>query len=88
MEHEYPSADMILLGHTHQSEILHFERGGKERIACIGGTLKQYEDYARKHGIGGRAGQPGICVSLWPDRQEMQGYKNFERAVTEHVRRL
>ena len=88
LEHEYPSADMVLIGHSHQSEMLHFERGGKERIGIIGGTLKLYENYARKHGIGGRAGTPGQCISLWPDHQEMQGYKNFERAVEEHLKRI
>jgi hypothetical protein len=88
LEHEYPSADIILTGHTHQSEVLHFERGGKERIAIIGGTLKLYEDYARKHGIGGRAGTPGNCVELWPDKQLMIGYKNFDLAVGEHIGRL
>ena len=88
LEHEYPTADIILTGHTHQSEMLHFERGGKERIAVIGGTLKLYEDYARKHGIGGRAGTPGMCISLWPDHNEMQGYKNFDRAVSEHINRI
>lgn len=88
LEHEHPSADIILLGHTHQSEVLMFERGGKERVACIGGTLKQYETYARKHGIGGRAGTPGQCIALWPDRQEMQAYKHFDQAVLDHINRL
>lgn len=62
LDFEYPNADIILLGHTHQSENLQFEKGGKDRIGIIGGTMKQYEDYARKHGIGGRAGFPGHCV--------------------------
>lgn len=88
LEHEYPTADVVLLGHTHQSEMLHFDRGGKERIGIIGGTLKVDDNYARKHGIGGRSGTPGMCVALWPDHREMQGYKNFERAVEEHLRRL
>jgi predicted phosphodiesterase len=88
LEHEYPDADIVLLGHTHQSEVLHFERGGKERIGIIGGTLKQVDDYARKHGIGGRAGHPGHCIALWPNKQEMVPYKNFDRAVEEHLRRL
>lgn len=88
MEHDHPSADVILLGHTHQSEVLHFERGGKERLAIIGGTYKQYDTWARKMGIGGHPGQPGICVALWPKHQEFQGYKKFDRAVKEHVRRL
>jgi predicted phosphodiesterase len=88
LEHEYPTADIVLLGHTHQSEALQFDRGGKDRIGIIGGTLKTNDDYARKHGIGGRGGTPGMCVALWPDHREMQVYKNFERAVDEHLRRL
>lgn len=88
LEHEHPSADIILLGHTHQSEILEFDRGGKQRIGVVGGSLKLFEDYAKKHGIGGRAGTPGMCIALWPDQQEMQGYKRFDRAVEEHIARL
>ena len=88
LEHEYPTADIVLLGHTHQSELLQFDRGGKDRIGIIGGTLKTEDQYARKHGIGGRGGTPGMCVALWPDHREMQGYKNFERAVDEHLRRV
>jgi hypothetical protein len=88
MEHDHPDADIILLGHTHQSENLSFERGGKERIAIIGGTLKLYETFAAKHGISGRQSTPGNCVALWPDHQEMQSYKHIDRAVEEHLRRL
>jgi hypothetical protein len=88
MEYEYPNADVVLLGHTHTSEMLEFERGGKPRIAAIGGTFKLYEEYAAKHGIGGRAGFPGISVSFWGNEQEMQGYKFFGRAIEEHQRRI
>lgn len=88
LEHEYPTADVVLLGHTHQSEMLQFDRAGKDRIACIGGTLKSEDEYARKHGLGGRAGTPGMCIALWPDHREIQGYKNLERAVEEHLRRI
>ena len=88
LEHEQPTADIVLLGHTHQSEALQFDRGGKDRIAIIGGTLKLDDEYAKKQGIGGRGGTPGMCVALWPDHREMQVYKNFERGVEEHLRRL
>jgi hypothetical protein len=88
MEHEYPSADVVLLGHTHQSEVLQFERGGKDRIGMIGGTLKTNDEYARKHGISGRSGMPGMCVSLDPQKRSMQGYRYFDRAVEDHLRRL
>jgi predicted phosphodiesterase len=80
MEHEYPYADILLLGHTHQSEGLHFERGGKDRIGVIGGTYKDRDDFARKHGIGGRAGSPGWVVALWPDRRHLQLFKDVKDA--------
>lgn len=80
LDFEHPDADIILLGHTHQSEGLHFEKGGKDRIACIGGTYKDRDDYARKRGIGGRAGSPGWCVALWPDERNMELFKDVENA--------
>lgn len=79
-EHEYPSADVVLLGHTHQSELLHWERGGKDRIISIGGTYKQEDRFARKMGIGGRGGQPGHVVMFWPNEHRMAGFKEFEVA--------
>jgi len=81
MEHEYPDADIIFLGHTHQSELLTFERGGKERIAVIGGTYKVEDDWARQHGIGGRSGQAGICVKLYPNERKMIGFKHIEDSL-------
>jgi predicted phosphodiesterase len=80
MEHEYPEADIIMLGHTHQSEGLHFERGGKDRIAVIGGTYKDSDAWARKRGIGGRSGSPGWVVMLWPGKRQMQLYKDVKVA--------
>jgi hypothetical protein len=80
LEHENPYADIILLGHTHQSEGIHFERGGKDRVAVIGGTYKVDDPFARKRGIGGRAGSPGWAVALWPDRRQMQLYKDVSLA--------
>lgn len=79
-EHEYPQADITFLGHTHQSEMLHWERGGKQRLSVIGGTYKSADDYARKRGIGGRSGQPGHCVVLFPNEHRMIGVKDIEIA--------
>ena len=80
LDFEYPNADIIFLGHTHQSEGLHFEKGGKDRIACIGGTYKDSDDWARKHGIGGRSGSPGWAVALWPDTRGMMLFQDIEKA--------
>ena len=88
LDFEHPNADIILLGHTHQSEVLTFEKGGREVIGAIGGTLKTYDEWARKNGIGGRAGSPGICITLWPDHHEMVAYKHIDRAVEDHIKRL
>jgi predicted phosphodiesterase len=81
MEHEYPDADIIFLGHTHQSEVLHFERGGKERVGIIGGTYKLNDVWARQNGIGGRAGQPGVGVMLSPTERRMTAYKHIEDSI-------
>lgn len=80
MDFEYPSADIAFLGHTHQSEGLHFEKGGKDRVACIGGTYKDSDNFARKHGIGGRSGSPGWAVALWPGERQMQLFKDMRIA--------
>ena len=77
MDFEYPDADIAFLGHTHQSEGLHFEKGGKDRIAVIGGTYKDRDNFARKHGIGGRSGSPGWAVALWPNERKMQLFKDL-----------
>lgn len=81
MEHEYPDADVIFLGHTHQSELLTFERGGKERVAVIGGTYKVEDSWARQNGIGGRSGEAGICIKLFPNERKIIGFKHLEDAI-------
>lgn len=82
MDFEYPQADISFLGHTHQSEGLDFEKGGKDRIAVIGGTYKLGNDeWARKRGIGMRTGWPGHVVLLWPDSHRMEHFKHFDSAV-------
>jgi hypothetical protein len=80
-EYEYPQADVAFLGHTHQSEVLSWERGGRERIAVIGGTYKLDDTYAKKLGIGGRGGSPGITLVFNPKEHEMVPFKHIEQAV-------
>jgi len=77
MEHVYPDADIIFIGHFHQSEGLHFERGGKDRVAVLGGTYKDSDTWARKHGIGNRGGSPGWVVALEPEQRGMQLFKDI-----------
>lgn len=80
LEHEYPEADLVFLGHFHQSEILHFDRAGKDRIAVMGGTYKQTDNWARQRGIGGRSGEPGYGVLFYPNERRMVGFKDMEVA--------
>ena len=77
---EHPDADIVFLAHTHQSEGLQFENGGKDRIAVIGGTYKDCDDFARKHGIGGRAGSPGWAVGLYPNERKMVLFRDLYEA--------
>jgi len=81
LDFEYPQADIVFLGDSHQSEMLFFERGGREIIASIGGTYKQEEIWARQQGIGGRGGSPGHTVLLFPNEHKMIGLKHIEDAV-------
>lgn len=80
LDFEFPQADVVFLGHTHQSEILTFEKGGKERIGLIGGTYKEDDTFARQHGIGGRAGNPGLSIMFFPHEHRMIGFKHIEDA--------
>lgn len=80
LEFEYPQADIAFLGHTHQSELLSFDWGGKERIACIGGTYKIRDDWMRHVGLGTHGGKPGNCVLLYPDTHRMIAIRDIEEA--------
>lgn len=83
MDFEFPQADIAFLGHTHQSEVCMFEKGGRERLAVIGGTYKlQKDDWAAKRGIGMRSGQPGHVVLLYPDEHKMVAFKDFDAATS------
>ena len=80
LEYEYPQADIAFLGHTHQSSLEHFDRGGKDVIAAIGGTYKLDDRWARKKGIGGRGGDPGMTLMLWPKERRMEILKDIDTA--------
>jgi hypothetical protein len=80
LDFEYPEADIVFLGHTHVSEGLHFEKGGKDRIGVIGGTYKEVDPWARKRGIGGSSGRPGHALMLYPNERKMEHFKSIEVA--------
>lgn len=79
-EHEFPQADVAFLGHTHQSEMLESERGGKDRIFLIGGTYKQTDKWAKRQGYGFHPGQPGNVVMFFPGEHKLSGFKQFDVA--------
>jgi len=81
LEHEYPNADICFLGHTHTKEMLHFVRGGKDRLAIIGGTYKVDDEFGAEHGMGrGGVGECGITIALYPDRRQMQAFYTVAEA--------
>ena len=82
LEHEYPTADICFLGHTHTKEVLHFNRGGKDRLAVIGGTYKVDDEFGAEHGMGrGGVGECGITIALSPDRRQMQDFYTVDEAL-------
>jgi hypothetical protein len=82
LEHEHPDADVVFLGHTHQKEALHFNRGGKDRIGVIGGTYKVNDEFGSEHGMGySRGNEGGITLALWPDKRRMQVFYSVAEAV-------
>lgn len=81
-EHEYPNADILFLGHTHQKEVLHFNRGGKDRVAVVGGTYKVDDEFGAEHGMGNsRWNEGGITLALSPHRRNIQAYYTTEDAI-------
>lgn len=82
IEYEYADhkIDIAFLGHTHQSEMLQYNRGDHETLAVIGGTYKVEDTWAQKQGIGRRGGRPGMAVLLYPDEHRMVGFKDIEVA--------
>jgi len=80
LEYEFPGADIVFTGHTHQHSYEVFERGHKQVIAVVGGTYKDPDPWASKMGIGMRAGSPGMTALLWPDERKMEMVNDIETA--------
>ncbi len=85
MEYEYPDADVYLTAHTHQGELLTFDRAGEEKIGAVVGTYKlgvdgRGETWARQMGIGGRAGRAGMAILFYPNEHKMVGFRHTEDA--------
>jgi len=73
--------DFGWVGHVHQSDVEHFERGGKDVLAFVSGTLKQDDKWAAQNGIGGRGQLAGTSIMLFPEEKQMVGFKQFKSAV-------
>lgn len=80
-EYQDDRVDVVFLGHTHQSEMLHFTYGNRDVIGLIGGTYKQNDTWAKQNGISGRAGAPGMAVALYPNKHRAIGFKHIEDAL-------
>jgi hypothetical protein len=82
MEHEYPMADVLFLGHTHQAESLYFKRDHEVdyRYAVIGGTYKVEDEFGAEHGMGSRGHLGGMVLMLSPDKRDISVLKSVEEA--------
>jgi len=80
IEHRYPDADISYIGHSHQAESLYFERGGKKRLAIIGGCYKVDDEYPFKKGIGSGGQMGGLVLQLRPDKKDMEIIRSCEDA--------
>lgn len=89
MEHDYPDADVLFLGHTHQKEVLQFGRGGKDRVAVIGGTYKVDDEFAGEHGLGTGGGNiGGITLAIFPDSKKIVPFYSIQEAEEDLLLRL
>jgi len=86
MEHEFPSADVIFLGHTHQAEFLFFRRDQERRdqetdykYAIIGGTYKVDDEWSLKHGTGSPK-RGGFVLKLDPKKRNIEVLHNVPEA--------
>jgi len=82
MDYEYPSADVIFLGHTHQSEALCFKRDKETEYkwAIIGGTYKTEDEWSAEMGIGNGGKIGGMVLMLSPNKRDIGVMKSVEEA--------
>lgn len=80
-EHEFPSADVIFLGHTHQAEFLFFKRDQETdyRYGIIGGTYKVDDEWPQEHGYG-TSHLGGFVLKLQPGRRDIEILRSAEEA--------
>ena len=89
LEHDYPEADIIFLGHTHQKEVLHFNRAGKDHVGVIGGTYKTSDEFGSEHGYGSCRGNiGGITLAIFPDTKKIVPFYSIQEAEEDLLLRL
>lgn len=89
LEHDFPSADVLYLGHTHMKELLRFTRAGEEHLAVIGGTYKTEDRFGAKHGLGSvRDNGGGITLAFYPDTHKIIPFFSVEEASEDLQNRL
>ena len=81
LEHDYPQADILFLGHTHMKESLKFTRAGKDHLAIIGGCFKIDDEFGSEHGLGSSRGNiGGITLALYPNEKRMETFYTVQEA--------
>ncbi len=81
LEHDYPDSDIVFLGHVHLTEVLSFDRGGKDRLAIIGGTYKIDDEFGSEHGLGSARGNlGGVVLALSPNERRMRALRHVWEA--------
>jgi len=83
MEHAYPSADILFLGHYHQAEFLYFKRDTEieYKYAVVGGGYKRDDEWPAEMGISHAFGHVGSFVlKLSPHKRDIEVLKSVEDA--------
>jgi hypothetical protein len=74
LEHEYPQADVVAVGHTHVWGYMKEMVSGREVLYIRPGTAKIRDRYARIHGIAKRGQACGIAVLFGTEKREFNAY--------------
>jgi len=73
-EHEYPDADVFVVGHEHIWGYMKEMNNDKERLYIRPGTAKLRDRYARIHGIAKRGQACGLAVVFGGEKREFNAY--------------
>jgi hypothetical protein len=80
---------VAFLGHTHQKEVLQFNRAGKDKVAVMGGCYKIFDEFGSEHGMGySRGNVGGITLALFPDTKKIVPFYSIQEAEEDLLLRL